>query len=154
MAKLAGKTAHLTYAAGGSRGYMAPEVLLEASPKMDVYSFGMLILVVVSGREPVEPSAPLDGIFLPAWALRKAFGGEPLGVVDPLLGKCHQVDKRIALSLISIAMLCLQRDPDGRPEMSSVLRMMEGSLAVPKQLPPTLRSELEMAERLVRRTPI
>lgn len=153
LAKLLGSvTTHQTLPAGGTMGYMAPEVYVGvASPKMDVHSFGMVLLEVVSGREHVDHTVPKDGFFLSAWAMRTLIQGEELEVVDPLL-EDGQFDRNVASRLIWIGLLCLQRDPDERPGMSSVLRMIEGG-PIPPTLPPTLLTELEIAERLVRRRP-
>ncbi|CAM6087227.1 unnamed protein product [Calypogeia fissa] len=152
LAKLLGsQTTHQTIANGGTPGYVAPEVFLglPVSSKMDVYSFGMLILEVVSGREHVDHSSSSpDSLYLPSWAIRKLYKGETRDVVDPLV-KEGQFEEDSAARFIKIALLCLQRDPDDRPEISGVLRMMEGS-SVLQDLPSTLRLELERAEKLFR----
>ncbi|CAM6091375.1 unnamed protein product [Calypogeia fissa] len=150
LAKLLGSaTTKQTLAGGGTKGYMAPEIYVAAvSQKMDVYSFGMVMLEVVSGREHEDPDLPPDSLFLPSWALRKVLEGDEDDVVDPLLEE-DQFDANEADRLIWIALLCLQGDPFERPGISSVLKMMEGIID-PPNLPPSLKGELEKAEKLIR----
>ncbi|CAM6083360.1 unnamed protein product [Calypogeia fissa] len=152
MAKrFASETTPNTIIYGGTPGYMAPEQReLPPSPKMDVYSFGMVLLEVISGREFLDRSAAPDSLYLPSWAIRKIMQGESLEVVDPLI-RYDRVDPDSANKLIRIALLCLQQDPEMRPDMSEVLRRMD-SMTTP-YLPETLKSELEIRERMYRPRP-
>ncbi|CAM6096403.1 unnamed protein product [Calypogeia fissa] len=148
MAKLLGSERSATLVRGGTFGYMAPEVNVEvASTKMDVYSFGIVILEVLSGRRHLDRFRARDEIYLPAWALKKLTDGEGLDVIDYRLGE-EDFDSEEAVRLIFIALLCLQRDPQQRPPMSNVLRMIEGTMAV-SSFPRTLDKELEMTQRLI-----
>ncbi|KAG6543123.1 hypothetical protein Mapa_015372 [Marchantia paleacea] len=149
MAKLIGQTRTHTIASGGTFGYMAPEVYAgAATTKMDVYSFGIVLLELVAGRRHLDHSFADDRFFLPAWAIRRVMVQLEIDVVDPRLeGNFNSIQ---AKELITIALLCLQRDPDDRPDMSAVLRMIEG-VKVPTELPASLQQELEMTERLVRK---
>ncbi|BBN17689.1 protein MpRLK-Pelle_SD-2b6 [Marchantia polymorpha subsp. ruderalis] len=149
MAKLIGQTRTHTIASGGTFGYMAPEVYAgAATTKMDVYSFGIVLLELVAGRRHLDHSFGDDRFFLPAYAMRRVMVHLEIDVVDPRLeGNFSSIQ---AKELITIALLCLQRDPDERPDMSTVFRMIEG-VKVPTELPASLQLELEMTERLVRR---
>ncbi|BBM96731.1 protein MpRLK-Pelle_SD-2b [Marchantia polymorpha subsp. ruderalis] len=149
MAKLIGQTRTHTIASGGTFGYMAPEVYAgAATTKMDVYSFGIVLLELVAGRRHLDHSFADDRFFLPAWAIRRVMVHLEIDVVDPRLeGNFNSIQ---AKELITIALLCLQRDPDDRPDMSAVFRMIEG-VKVPSELPASLQQELEMTERLVRK---
>ncbi|CAM6105285.1 unnamed protein product [Calypogeia fissa] len=150
MAKLLGTKTTETIATGGTIGYMAPELYVgSASTRMDVYSFGIVLLEVLSGRKQLDRSRPRDEMYLPSWAMRKVIDGEGVyDVIDPLLDERGDIDWVVARRLILIGLLCLQRDPDERPPMSNVLRMIEGTTILP-QLPRTLKPDLEMTERLV-----
>lgn len=150
LSKLLGsETTRETHAAGGSRGYMAPEILLGApvSPKMDVYSFGMVLLEVVSGRKHVDYFSAPESVYLPAWAIRKIYQDEPLDIVDPLLRDGEvAVDASEVIRLVRIGLLCLQRDPNRRPEMSDIVKFVVERVD-PPDLPSSLQSELESNER-------
>ncbi|KAL2649495.1 hypothetical protein R1flu_017623 [Riccia fluitans] len=62
--------------------------------------------------------------FLPAWAMRKVLVHSERDIVDPRMN--GDFSRQQASDLIIIALLCLQRDPDWRPDMSAVFRMVEG----------------------------
>ncbi|KAJ6400454.1 hypothetical protein OIU84_015994 [Salix udensis] len=98
----------------GTVCYIAPEYggggLL--SEKCDVYSFGVLLLVVVSGRRPLQvtasPMSEFERANLISWARQLAYNGKLLDLVDPSI---LSLDKDQALLCITIGILCLQRSP-------------------------------------------
>jgi serine/threonine protein kinase len=51
------------------RGYMSPEYATQGqlSEKVDVYSFGVLVLEIVTGRKNIDSSLPPDEIYILAW---------------------------------------------------------------------------------------
>lgn len=121
----------------GTVCYIAPEYggggLL--SEKCDVYSFGVLILVLISGRRPLQvtasPMSEFERANLISWARQLAYNGKLLDLVDPSI---HSLDKDQALLCITIALLCLQRSPSKRPTMKDIVEMLTGE-AEPPHLP-------------------
>ncbi|KAF3774876.1 LIM domain kinase 1 [Nymphaea thermarum] len=118
-------------------GYMAPEYLLEGrvSVKIDVYSFGVLLLEMISGRKNFsliqhETDETLLNYVWRLWGENTA-----LQVVDQILeGAC---DNDEILRCIHIGLLCVQEDASSRPKMSKVVAMLENSsLILPSILPP------------------
>ncbi|KAF3783386.1 S-locus-specific glycoprotein S13 [Nymphaea thermarum] len=108
----------------GTFGYMSPEYALEGrySTKSDVFSFGVIILEIVSGQKmtnfyDAEHSLNLLGH---AWKLWNEDKG--LDLLDQSLGwTCHlQQVKRC----IHVGLLCIQEDSTDRPTMSSVVLML------------------------------
>ncbi|CAH1424566.1 unnamed protein product [Lactuca virosa] len=110
----------------GTYGYMAPEYAMEGlfSTKSDVYSFGVLLLEIIHGRRN-------NGFYFQehdetllsyAWRTWKEGRGEDL--IDKILIKNCPLNK--TLRWIHIALLCVQEDPKDRPNMSSVVFMLEG----------------------------
>ncbi|XP_010544672.1 PREDICTED: receptor-like serine/threonine-protein kinase At2g45590 [Tarenaya hassleriana] len=121
----------------GTVCYIAPEcggggVLSE---KCDVYSFGVLLLVLVSGRRPLQvtasPMSEFERANLISWARQLACNGKLLDLVDKSI---HSLDKEQALLCTTIALLCLQRSPLKRPTMKQIVQMLSGS-AEPPSLP-------------------
>ncbi|KAL4362072.1 hypothetical protein GQ457_04G032200 [Hibiscus cannabinus] len=118
----------------GTVCYIAPEYggggLL--SEKCDVYSFGVLILVVISGRRPLQvtasPMSEFERANLISWARQLACNGKLLELVDPCI---HSLDKDQALVCITIALLCLQRSPSKRPSMKEIVEMLSGETEPP-----------------------
>ncbi|CAA6672621.1 unnamed protein product [Spirodela intermedia] len=121
----------------GTVCYAAPEYggggLL--SEKCDIYSFGVLLLVLISGRRPLQvtasPMSEFERANLISWARNLAYAGKLLDLIDTSL---HSVDRDQALLCITIALLCLQRSPARRPMIKEVVSMLSGE-SEPPHLP-------------------
>ncbi|XP_028088669.1 receptor-like serine/threonine-protein kinase At2g45590 [Camellia sinensis] len=143
----------------GTVCYIAPEYGCggEISEKCDVYSFGVLLLVLVSGRRPLQvtgsPISEFKRANLLSWARNLARAGKLLDLVDQsiqildkrnlaragklldLVDQSIQIlDKKQALLCLTVAMLCIQKLPARRPSMKEVVGMLSGELDSP-QLP-------------------
>ncbi|XVF78679.1 hypothetical protein PTKIN_Ptkin14bG0155000 [Pterospermum kingtungense] len=119
----------------GTYGYMAPEYAIDGqfSVKSDVFSFGILVLEIVSGKKNkgfYHPSHDLN-LVGHAWELWKY--GKPLELIDSFLQESCSVSE--VVRCIQIALLCVQVNPEDRPTMSSVVLMLgsEIALAEPKE---------------------
>ncbi|EEC66742.1 hypothetical protein OsI_33096 [Oryza sativa Indica Group] len=122
------KTASVTSHVVGTLGYMAPEyaVLGLLSVKLDVYSFGVLVLEVVTGRRntdvfgAVEESNNLLSYVWDHWVK-----GTPLAIVDAsLLGDGRGPPESEMLKCIQLGLLCVQENPADRPTMLHILVML------------------------------
>nr|XP_023913126.1 G-type lectin S-receptor-like serine/threonine-protein kinase At4g27290 isoform X3 [Quercus suber] len=116
----------------GTYGYMAPEYAIDGlfSIKSDVFSFGILLLEILSGKKNRGSFLPSDGLNLVghAWKLWKE--GKPLELIDTCLK-----DSCILLEIVRclrISFLCLQQHPEDRPNMSSVVMMLHGESSLPE----------------------
>ncbi|XP_038704292.1 G-type lectin S-receptor-like serine/threonine-protein kinase At4g03230 isoform X1 [Tripterygium wilfordii] len=120
----------------GTYGYMSPEYALDGcfSVKSDVFSFGVVILEIISGRRNTkrydfEQAPTLLGY---AWSLYRE--DQALGFMDkPLQESCKTNE---FLKCINVGLLCVQEDPADRPTMSNVITMLSseaGTLPTPKQ---------------------
>ncbi|URE42222.1 STYKc [Musa troglodytarum] len=118
----------------GTVCYVAPEChgcerLME---KADIYSFGVLILVIVSGRRPLHVlSSPvkLEKANLVSWCRQLAQMGNLLELVDERLKSSY--NKEQAGLCINLALLCLQRIPELRPDSGDVVKILEGEMELP-----------------------
>lgn len=121
----------------GTVCYIAPEYGGggQLSEKCDVYSFGVLLLVLVAGRRPLQvtasPISEFERANLISWARQLAHNGKLLDLIDSSI---HSLDKEQALLCITIALLCLQRSPGKRPSMKEIVGMLSGE-ADPPHLP-------------------
>nr|GLL40654.1 receptor-like serine/threonine-protein kinase At2g45590 [Ipomoea trifida] len=118
----------------GTVCYIAPEYGGggQLSQKCDVYSFGVLLLVLVSGRRPLQvtasPMSEFERANLVSWARHLAHSGKLLDLVDPNI---QSLDQEQALLCITIALLCLQRSPNKRPTMKEIVGMLCGESEPP-----------------------
>ncbi|XP_071705998.1 receptor-like serine/threonine-protein kinase At4g25390 [Rutidosis leptorrhynchoides] len=118
----------------GTVCYVAPEYSFggDLSEKCDVYSYGVLLLVVIAGRRPLQvtgsPMSEFQRANLLSWARHLARAGKLIDLVDQSI-EC--LDKEQALVSIVVALLCLQKSPAQRPSMKEVVAMLSGELEPP-----------------------
>ncbi|KAF8080165.1 hypothetical protein N665_0970s0001 [Sinapis alba] len=120
---------HVSTRVMGTFGYMAPEYATSGklSEKADVYSYGVILLELITGRKPVDMSQPLGDESLVEWAkplLSQAIENEEFGeLVDPRLG-----DNFIAgemFRMVEAAAACVRHSAAKRPKMSQVVRALD-----------------------------
>uniref|UniRef100_J3MLN0 Uncharacterized protein n=1 Tax=Oryza brachyantha TaxID=4533 RepID=J3MLN0_ORYBR len=126
LAKIfAGDQSHIvTYCIVGTYGYMSPEYAMHGkySIKSDVFSFGVLVLEIVTGRRnwdfcDSEQDADLINDVWEHWTREKA-----IELIDPSLTNDCPIDQ--LLKCIHIGLLCVQQKPSDRPVMSAVNFML------------------------------
>ncbi|PKA47933.1 Receptor-like serine/threonine-protein kinase SD1-8 [Apostasia shenzhenica] len=108
----------------GTYGYMSPEYAMDGvfSLKSDVFSFGVLMLEILSGRKNrgiylVEHHSNLVG---EAWVLWNE--GKELEIIDDSIRT--SISRVEALKCINLSLLCVQERAQDRPSMSSVFLML------------------------------
>ncbi|KAL8229476.1 hypothetical protein R6Q57_014376 [Mikania cordata] len=111
----------------GTYGYMAPEYALEGifSIKSDVYSFGVVVLEIISGKKKHYQCDQAISLLNYAWQLWKE--GRPLDLIEQVLLESY--DPNELLKCIVIGLLCVQEDPDDRPNMSNVVKMLTSDIS-------------------------
>lgn len=117
---------HVTTRVKGTLGYLAPEYAMfgKASESCDVYSFGILLLELCSGRKPIEKISPTMKRPITDWALPLAREKKFDEMADPKLnGKYVEEElKRVLL----VALTCSQNSPEKRPTMLEVVDLLKG----------------------------
>ncbi|KAI3796620.1 hypothetical protein L1987_39298 [Smallanthus sonchifolius] len=116
----------------GTYGYMAPEYLLHGhfSVKSDVFSFGVLVLEMVTGQENkcFRNGENLEDFLSFAWKSWRH--GTTSDIIDPTLktgSGSHDIRRSIHIGL-----LCVQENVNNRPTMDSVVHMLHSfSLTLP-----------------------
>ncbi|PHT77179.1 G-type lectin S-receptor-like serine/threonine-protein kinase [Capsicum annuum] len=119
----------------GTYGYLSPEYASHGlySVKSDVFSFGILVLEIVSGKSNRRFSHPDHSLNLlgHAWKIYKE--GRSIELLDERLSDtCSRSE---VVRSICVGLLCVQQCPEDRPSMSSVVFMLnnEGVLPQAKQ---------------------
>ncbi|GLJ28306.1 hypothetical protein SUGI_0556370 [Cryptomeria japonica] len=128
MAKLVGRDfSRVLTTTRGTIGYLAPEWIsgLPITPKADVYSFGITLLEIISGRRNIDLNAPEPSSYLfHPWAADQVHRGNLMALVDGRISgevDAHEVRRAIAASI-----LCIQEDENVRPTMAQVVNILEG----------------------------
>nr|DAD23140.1 TPA_asm: hypothetical protein HUJ06_024603 [Nelumbo nucifera] len=140
MAKIIGGTEDeaSTRRVVGTYGYMSPEYAMEGrfSEKSDVFSFGVLLLEIVSGRKngSFYHLQECSSFLGHAWTLWNE--GKILELIDPtILCEPPSIEEEV-LRCIRVGLLCVQEFPKDRPTVSSIMSMLSSEIAdlpTPKQ---------------------
>ncbi|KAJ8646759.1 hypothetical protein MRB53_008507 [Persea americana] len=107
-------------------GYRAPEVTdaRRVSQKADVYSFGVLLLELLTGKAPTHSLLNEEGVDLPRWVqsvVREEWTAE---VFDLELLRYQNIEEEM-VQLLQLAIDCTAQYPDKRPSMSEVVRRID-----------------------------
>ncbi|XP_031119297.1 G-type lectin S-receptor-like serine/threonine-protein kinase At4g27290 isoform X1 [Ipomoea triloba] len=120
----------------GTYGYMAPEYALYGlfSVKSDVFSFGILLLEIISGKKNGSFNHSEFHHNLIGYAWQVWTEGRPLELIDSSLDDSCSLPEM--LRCMHVALLCIQQSPDNRPNMSSVVLMLNGESTLPEPKQP------------------
>ncbi|KAK6922188.1 Gnk2-homologous domain [Dillenia turbinata] len=115
-----------THRIAGTFGYMAPEYATRGfvSTKCDVFSFGVLLLEIISGRKNYDRLLDEDKRELLDFTWRLEQQGRLIELPDATIGSFPQDD---VLRCIRVGLLCSQKSMRDRPEMYSVLMMLSNN---------------------------
>ncbi|CAK9160620.1 unnamed protein product [Ilex paraguariensis] len=111
-------------ATAGALGYRAPELskLKKANTKTDVYSLGVIILELLTGKSPGEA---MNGVDLPQWVasiVKEEWTNE---VFDLELMRDATIIGDELLNTLKLALHCVDPSPSARPEVHQVLQQLE-----------------------------
>lgn len=119
---------HTTTQVKGTLGYLAPEysVLGKASESCDVYSFGILLLELVSGKRPVEKINATRRRSITEWALPLVCERNFSEIADPKMNGKY-VEQELE-RVVFVGLICAHNQPEKRPTMLEVLELLKGEL--------------------------
>ncbi|XP_047316790.1 LRR receptor-like serine/threonine-protein kinase FEI 1 [Impatiens glandulifera] len=127
---LVDEDAHVTTVVAGTFGYLAPEYLQSgrATEKTDVYSFGVLLLELVTGKRPTDQMFVKRGLNVVGWMNTMIRENRMDDVVDK---NCLDVDEETVEAMVEIAVRCTDGNPEGRPTMLQVVQFLEEEVMSP-----------------------
>ncbi|CAL5206569.1 unnamed protein product [Lathyrus oleraceus] len=122
-------------AARGTMGYMAPELFYKniggVSYKADVYSFGMLLMEMVSRRRNMNENEDRKSqVYFPSWVYDQFSEGNEIE-----MGNGTEEEERMSKKMIIVALWCIQMKPSDRPSMNKVVELLEGDVEA-LEMPP------------------
>ncbi|KAI4306894.1 hypothetical protein L6164_030134 [Bauhinia variegata] len=111
-------------ATAGALGYRAPELskLKKANTKTDVYSLGVILLELLTGKSPSEPT---NGMDLPQWVasiVKEEWTNEVFDV--ELMRDASTIGDEL-LNTLKLALHCVDPSPSARPEAQQVIQQLE-----------------------------
>ncbi|RHN65876.1 putative protein kinase RLK-Pelle-DLSV family [Medicago truncatula] len=117
----------------GTYGYMPPEYAVHGSfsIKSDVFSFGVVVLEIISGKKNSGFCDPQHRLNLLGHAWRLWIEERPLELIADILDDDEPICSEI-IRFIHVGLLCVQQLPEDRPNMSSVVFMLKGERLLPK----------------------
>ncbi|XP_037491666.1 LEAF RUST 10 DISEASE-RESISTANCE LOCUS RECEPTOR-LIKE PROTEIN KINASE-like 2.1 [Jatropha curcas] len=114
----------------GTIGYIAPEVFNKnfgkASHMSDVYSYGMMVLEIVGGREKgeVQTNDTSSERYFPYWIYKRL----EVGNESEFYGGISMEETEIVRKMTLVGLWCIQTNPSDRPSMSKVIEMLQGNI--------------------------
>ncbi|XP_023522269.1 calmodulin-binding receptor-like cytoplasmic kinase 2 [Cucurbita pepo subsp. pepo] len=113
-----GDATHVSTQVKGTAGYLDPEYLktYQLTEKSDTYSFGVLLVELVTGRRPIEPKRVLDQRITPKWAMKKFHEGKANEILDPNLEQTAANHLAVE-KILELTLQCLAPRRQSRPSM-------------------------------------
>ncbi|CAO2161623.1 unnamed protein product [Urochloa humidicola] len=139
MAKLLGRDfSRALTTMRGTIGYLAPEWIsgVPITHKADVYSYGMMLLEIISGRRNSEKIKEGRFTYFPIYAATKVNEGDDIMCLLDSSLECN-ADAEQLTRACRVACWCIQDAEDHRPTMGQIVRMLEGVVDV--EVPPIPR---------------
>ncbi|KAJ9541301.1 hypothetical protein OSB04_027807 [Centaurea solstitialis] len=125
---------HISTKFAGTLGYTAPEYALRGllSDKVDTYSYGVVILEIVSGRRSTEVKSDSSSAYLLEHAWRLYEEKTHMKFIDETMD-LNEYELEHAIKIIEIGLLCTQSPVSNRPTMSEVVLMLQDRQSLGKR---------------------
>ncbi|WCJ33660.1 transmembrane kinase 1 [Euphorbia peplus] len=121
-----GKTSIETRLAG-TFGYLAPEYAVtgRVTTKIDVFSFGVILMEIITGRKALDDSQPEDSMHLVTWFRRMLVNKDTFRKsIDPTIDLLDEETFASVSTVSELAGHCTAREPQQRPDMGHVVNVL------------------------------
>lgn len=140
---------HLSTRVAGTMGYVAPEYALygQLTDRSDVFSFGVVLLELLSGKKALTTDSEGNTLVLTDWAWALVRNGKSLDVIEPNMPDVSPPE--IMEKYVLLAVLCSHPQLYARPTMDQVVKIIETDIPVPSipERPTPLISNSSTVER-------
>ncbi|KAK8693266.1 hypothetical protein V6N13_070857 [Hibiscus sabdariffa] len=121
-----GDKSHVSTRVMGTHGYCAPEYLISGklTTKSDIFSFGVVLLELITGRKAFDDTRAVEERILVDWARPKFKDGKNVtNLVDPLL-RGH-FSKSGLQKAVEVAVMCIEENANSRPSVNDIVKALE-----------------------------
>ncbi|CAH9134358.1 unnamed protein product [Cuscuta epithymum] len=143
LVRLADGNASIVTRLAGTFGYLAPEYAVtgRVTTKIDVFSFGVILMELITGRKALDESQPEESVHLVPWFRRMQQDKEQFkSAIDSTINLSEEV--LISLNTVSeLAGHCCARDPHQRPDMSHVVNVLSSLAELWKPAEPSVEDD-------------
>ncbi|XP_011626152.1 probable LRR receptor-like serine/threonine-protein kinase At1g67720 [Amborella trichopoda] len=124
---------HISSAARGTVGYLDPEYYgnQQLTERSDVYSFGIVLLELISGRKPISVEDYGSDWNIVHWARSRIRKGAVKSIIDPQLGDNIKIES--VWKMAEIAILSVESHMVSRPTMQSVVLAIQDAIKIEKE---------------------
>ncbi|VFQ87661.1 unnamed protein product [Cuscuta campestris] len=121
---------HVSSVARGTIGYLDPEYYArqQLTEKSDIYSFGVVLLELISGRKPVSTEQYGADWSLVHWVRSQIHKGDVVSVIDPKL--VGRVKIETVWKIAEVAIQCVERHSYSRPRMQEIIVAIQEAIKI------------------------
>ncbi|OAY68788.1 putative LRR receptor-like serine/threonine-protein kinase [Ananas comosus] len=148
LSKPAVDGSHISSIVRGTVGYLDPEYYIsqQLTEKSDIYSFGVILLELISGHEPISnENFGINCRNIVAWARSHIESGNIQAVIDPALQDDY--DMQSVWKIAETAIMCVKPQGLQRPTISEVVKDIQEAIAIERRLQPDREFPAEMISK-------
>ncbi|KAF3329925.1 putative LRR receptor-like serine/threonine-protein kinase [Carex littledalei] len=137
LSKPAADGSHVSSIVRGTVGYLDPEYYIsqQLTEKSDIYSFGVILLELISGHEPISnENFGINCRNIVAWARAHIESGNIHAIIDPALEVTYDIQS--IWKIAETAILCVKPKGMQRPTISEVLKEIQEAILIEKRIHP------------------
>lgn len=124
-----GDRTHVSTAPVGTYGYAAPEYIETGhlKQKSDIYSYGVVLYEILTGRRAIERNRPTAEQKLLDWVKQFPADSKMFRMIMDFRLR-NQYPVNAARKIAKLADKCLRKEPAGRPDMSEIIQVLKGAI--------------------------